>query len=169
MSWKYILPFGNLALAAGLMRLASHEAEQYLSRNNAIAVWDYIPPAAQIAYIVNFPAFVASTAMSSLMRPRPLTQEIVFLVCVAALWHLLGRRAEHTVARGKRGWHGRTSAATSAIGGAASLGAGLFAIAQLTSHLLLGLAGLAWCGFLVWQFLGALRKALRGEADHAAS
>jgi len=167
--WRYVLPLGNVAFAAGLMRIALEQATQYVTRTNALVVWDYIPSAAQITYMVNFPAFAASSGLRLLAGRWSFVGTVGFVICVAVLWYFVGLWADYRNSSTKRHWGRRISIVVSVCGLAASVGVGLFALAHLMLHPFLGVAGLIWFGFLLRTFLIALRRVARGELAHVRS
>jgi len=147
--WPYVLPFCNTVVAAVLLYLGGQERAHYFA--DKMSAWDYIPPATQIAYLINFPAYILWSAARTLLPAGALAQNGCFLVLILALWYLIGvwvanKESFLSLARVRRAraW----LICTVAIVGTATVG--LFALADLSLHPLLGLGGLCWCLSLAW-------------------
>lgn len=158
--WKLVLPLGNLAIAASLLAYGEQQKQAYLAANDALAAWDYLAPATQISYMINFPAFGTSSLIGHLSRLGPGNRTAVFLACVALMWLVVGLRVDRrrqavVPEQGPR--RVVLAARTAALVAVAALG--VFALALLKLHPLVGLAGLFWAAVLFRQFWKGLATA----------
>ena len=94
--WRYALPLASAAFAAALIRTGIEQTKDYLAaRNSALAVWDYMPPAAQISHMVNFPAFAASSGLRLLTARGLFVETAEYLVGVVMFWYFVGLWADY--------------------------------------------------------------------------
>lgn len=168
--WRYILPPVNAVLASALTRIAIQQRADYLAKTNAVEVWDYVPPAAQIAHMINFPAFFAWSVVHHLRQLGKLEETVGYLLFVMVLWYLVGFWADNRTASVPRK-QSRLSfdIVRYVCGTVLFLAVGAFGVANLMLHPILGLAGLLWCAFLLWSVASALRRRIKVRSTHLSS
>ena len=158
--WRFLLPAANVPVAMALIFLSDAELRGFLRANRAIAVWDYIPLCAQIAYSVNFPAFLVTSAFAGINLFETMLERTIFFGSVAVLWFLVGLVSDSM----KQAVFGRNASHTTKQVLFAILAVMLVVIAVLAWALtkqfpVVGLGGLLWSfSTFTWFFMAARRK-----------
>jgi hypothetical protein len=163
-SWHYILAIGNVLVAGILLYVGLQETRLHFA--GTLSSWDYAAPAQQIAYMINFPAFVLCAAVHALVPVGQPIRNTIFLTCVFGLWYAIGARVASrrlpTICGGKVG---AVAIFAFAVMGVAALG--FVALSNLSLHPLLGSAGLSWCAFLIWRTSIAIRRKAKEGAGRS--
>jgi len=165
MPWHYILALGNVALAGTLLYMGSRQRTEYFA--DKLTVTDYISPATQVAYMINFPAVIVWGLIRHLLPDQMPAQDTGFLLLVGILWYLIGLRAFHRTTWESLTRRGRVRVVlmwACAIGGIVALW--LAAVGCLVGlHPALGFGGALWCICLTWCVgVAARRKAGKGAS-----
>jgi len=153
--WRWLLPVGGVVLAAVLFASGQSERAEYLKANNALAAWDYAPPAVVVADAISYPAFVAA---SILVPSNDALKRVAFLICAGLLWHAVGLQLDRPRAAAPRSMAGLR--VLYVLGAVISLALGALAVFSIAAGpVLLGLAGVCWSVLLLRWFV---RHLLRG-------
>jgi hypothetical protein len=147
---RYVLPCFNLPVAALLFNVAARQRAEHMALGNSIAVWDYIPPAQQVSYGLNFPAFAASVAMKWI-APRSTALELaVYLTCVGVMWYCVGLWADRRSTKAQVPPGTPASTVFRLLGMVGSVALGVFALSGVALYPILAISGLFWAAFLIW-------------------
>lgn len=157
---RYLLPVANLPVAIALTFLSDAELRGYLKANHAIMVSDYIPLAAQVAYSINFPAFLVTSAFAGINFFETIFERTIFFGSVAVLWFLVGLGSDcmKEAVFVRNAWH-TTKQVLFAILAVLLACIAIFGFALAKRFPVVGVGGLLWSfSAFTWFLLAARRK-----------
>lgn len=143
--WRYVLPVANTAVAWALLFIAAQQRR----RAGFVSAWDYVPPAKQIAYMINFPAVLAWSAIQQLLPYERPIRDVGFLVSTFTFWYLIGAGAFRRALIGAR----RHRLSRLLIYACATVGTAAVGSAAVASwrHPTEASGGLLWCAYFTWS------------------
>lgn len=144
-----------MALATGLLLLGQAQREALLSKTGAFTVWDYTPPARQLAYVLNAPALLPVVVLQPVLPAQPLVWDLIFVAACGLFWYWAGRRIDIRLGRSSIGEERKKSRTPLLLGFVISSGAvvatgiGIFTLVGLS--LVIRLCLLLWSiGFALY-------------------
>lgn len=160
--WRFILPIGNLLLAACLLAVGHYErrnASAELQETTTGGEWTpahgaHLAPGTQVAYAINFPALIAASLLKAAGRPVVIG---AFLFVLLILWYVVGRILDSGPPRPS---HKSALAAVAVVGLLAAVLGIWFAWQAIgTDYQIPPLGGLLWSVALGAYCITLLRKA----------
>src|SRR6516165_3039854 len=93
--YRLLLPLLALGLAASLSAIGSSQNKSFMEQQQALAVWDYIPPAEVLLHSVNYPAAFAASMIGGEHTLRigieySSKSFFIYLLCIVMLWYVIG-------------------------------------------------------------------------------
>ncbi len=162
--WRFILPIGNLLLAACLLAVGHYQqrnASAELHETTTGGEWTpasraVLAPGTQVAYAINFPALIAASPLKTAGRPAVIGG---FFFVLLVLWYIVGRILDSGPSRPSH--KSITLAAVSLIGLLAAVLGIWFAWQAIGTHYLIPpLGGLLWSLALGAYCITLLRNTL---------
>jgi hypothetical protein len=97
--WRLVLPLIQVLLAGALLPLGALQKQTYLTEMNAMNVWDYIPWAHGMLFMIDMPALVLALPFALVVEGGTYDRWAIFLLCVGLFWHWMGLGIDR-----RRGW-----------------------------------------------------------------
>lgn len=160
--WTYVLPLLNAALAGMLLYLGERKKLVFFA--DKMSAWDYIAPATQTAYMINFPAYTLWFVTHRMLPSDSLGQNGSFLLLTVALWYLIGvcvtsRGSLPGLTFSRRA---RVCVIYPVVIAVAAM-VGILALSELMLYPLLAFAGLCWCAGSTWWLVFMIHRANKRE------